>query len=63
MFKINIILEDYCFALSQRAFRAIVTTHGRHQTKEELEQFHQIIKPVIERILVKCSNANRFVQL
>ena len=49
------------FTLFQRAFRAIVTTHGRHQTKDELEQFHQIIKPVIERILIKCSNANRFV--
>jgi len=44
----------------QRAFRAIIT-NVKYQTQDELNTFHQKIKPIIEKILIKCSDANRYL--
>ncbi|XP_066914718.1 mitogen-activated protein kinase kinase kinase 1-like isoform X2 [Clytia hemisphaerica] len=50
------------YVAALRAFRAIVT-NVRYQTQEELNTLHLTIKPVIEKILIKCSDSNRRVTI
>ncbi|XP_057298796.1 mitogen-activated protein kinase kinase kinase 1-like isoform X2 [Hydractinia symbiolongicarpus] len=50
------------YVAALRAFRAIIS-HVKYRSNDEISQFHRTIKPVIEKILLKCTDANRRVTI